>query len=125
MEKLPKPVYEKPIGEKVVKVYVGDDKFSNELHKAIWKDPERFAGQHLIIIKPELFSTILSNERLRLLKALEKNPKNMGELAKMLDRPREAVSRDFKKLQFHGLVDFEMNGKEKVPSRPAEISVSI
>jgi predicted transcriptional regulator len=125
MEKLPKPVYEKPIGEKVVKVYIGDDRFSDELHKEIWKDPERFAGQHLVIIKPELFSTILSNERLRLLRALEDNPKNMGELARMLNRPREAVSRDFKKLQFHGLVGFERNGKEKVPSRPSEISIAV
>jgi predicted transcriptional regulator len=108
-----------------VKVFIGDDEFSRQLDKAIWKDPDSFAGQRLIVMKPELFPKIITVERLRLLKALEKNPKSMGELAKILDRPREAVSRDFKKLEFWGLVEFERRGKTKVPSRVGEISVTV
>lgn len=125
MEKLPKPVYEKSLGAKVIRVYVGDDEFSDKLHKEIWKDPERFAGQRLVVIKPESFSEVFSTERIRLLKVLEKNPKNMGELAEMLERPREAVSRDFARLENLGLVSFERNGKEKIPSRAREIRVEV
>jgi len=108
-----------------VKVFIGDDEFSRQLDKAIWKDPDKFAGQRLITVKPELFPKIFTAERLRLLKALEKNPKSMGALAKMLDRPREAVSRDFKKLAFWGLVEFERRGKTRVPSRCGEISIAV
>lgn len=125
MEKLPKPVFEKSLGKLIVKVFIGDDEFSHQLDKAIWKDPDSFAGQRLVTFKPEIFAKVFTVERLRLLKALEKNPKSMGALAKMLDRPREAVSRDFKKLAFWGLVEFERKGKIKVPSRCGEISIAV
>ena len=110
---------------KKIKIYVGDTDFSDKLSKRIWKDPERFADQYTIVVPPELFSKVFTKERLRLLKALEKKPKNMGELTEMLKRPREAVSRDMSYLAGMGIVDVEKNGKERIPTRAGEISVSM
>jgi DNA-binding transcriptional ArsR family regulator len=108
-----------------IRIHIGDADTSDEVDKEIWKDPERFAGQHVIVVPPHLFSKIFTKERLRLLKALERRPKNVGELVAMLGRPREAVSRDLKYLSSLGLINLEKNGKERVPTRTAQINVAV
>ncbi|MBN2517298.1 MAG: ArsR family transcriptional regulator [Candidatus Altiarchaeota archaeon] len=110
---------------KTIKIYIGDSDFSDELDERIWKSPEKFVDEHSIVVPPELFSKIFTKERLRLLKALEKNPQSVNELVSMLGRPREAVSRDLNYLNAMGLVNLERSGKERIPTRSAPISITM
>ena len=110
---------------KTIKIYIGDSEFSDELDEKVWKNPEKFADEHSIVMPPELFSKVFTKERLRLLKALEKNPQSVNELVAMLGRPREAVSRDLNYLSAMGLVNLERSGKERIPTRSAPISVTM
>lgn len=110
---------------KTINIYVGDSEFSDKLDKQIWKNPEKFTEEHSIVVPPELFSKIFTKERLRLLKALENDPQSVTELVILLERPREAVSRDLKYLSAMGLVNMDKKGKQRIPSRSAPISVSM
>ena len=110
---------------KTIKVYIGDTKLSDEIDEQIWNNPDKYTDEHVIVISPETFPKIFSKERIRVLKALEKNPKNMTELVSLVDRPREAVSRDLNYMAGFGLVDIKQSGKERIPSRSAPINVSM
>ncbi len=110
---------------KPIQIYVGDKALSDSLDKSIWKDPKKFEGKHVFVVSPELFPKIFSKERVRLLKALEKEPTTVNELASLLDRPREAVSRDLRYLASWNLIKLEKNGKERIPMKTAPISVAI
>lgn len=125
MEKLQKPLRKEPFKVNGLTIYVCDEGFSDKLDGVIWNDPEKFAGQKIVTVSPELLPKIFSPERLRLLKALEKKPKNMGDLVKILDRPREAVSRDISYLKGMGFIEISKNGKERVPSRAGPITIEM
>jgi len=58
----------------------------------------------LTLARTELLRTIL-NEK----------PQTVGELTKMLKRPRESVSRDLKVLENYGLLSFKRSGRQKKP----------
>ena len=120
-----KPLHEELEFGRELRIVVGDDTAYDQHHQEVWTNPEKFTDTHTVFIKPDLFSKVFSTERLRLLKALERNPKNMGELTNMLDRPREAISRDINYLVSMGIVRVERNGKERVPSRVGTISVEV
>ena len=44
------------------------------------------------------------------------NPKTIGQLAKLLKRHQEAVSRDLKELESIGIVELKKRGREKIPT---------
>jgi len=110
---------------KPVRIYLGDEAFSDKLSKDIWTSPDKFVGQLTVTVSPELFTKIFTKERLRILKALEKSPESVNELVAVLDRPREAVSRDLSYLSAMGIINLEKNGKERIPTRASEISITI
>lgn len=108
-----------------ITIYVGDEKESDSLDQEIMKNPSKFEDNTIFFVSPELFPKIFSRERIRLIRALEKKPETINELAKMLGRPREAVSRDLNYLVSLNLIQLKKRGKERVPLRVAPISISI
>jgi predicted transcriptional regulator len=108
-----------------IQIYVGDKEASDALDAAIWKNPDKFENKNILFVSPELFPKIFSKERIRLIKALEKKPTTINELASILDRPRGAVSRDLSYLASLNLINMEKNGKERIPTRIAPISIAI
>ncbi len=76
------------------------------------------APDRLLIIDmgKETFEKILSSSRLELIRAInEKSPKSVGELAEILDRPVESISRDLKILSNYGILKLIQVGKVKRP----------
>jgi len=65
---------------------------------------------------------IFTPSRLELMLAIrEKNPQNIGDLAKVLKRPIESISRDLKILENYGILETMRTGKEKKPVIGTEI----
>ena len=60
----------------------------------------------------DVFHSIVTPSRLKLLQVLKQKPKlTINELAAEVHRPREAVSRDLHKLEFHSIVKLIKQGK--------------
>lgn len=79
------------------------------------------------LLTPAEFSKVFSPERLKLLRLVSKEPKlSVTELAGILKRKREAVSRDMRFFEGLGLIKLEKKSREKRPSRVIEeISISL
>ena len=59
---------------------------------------------------------ILTQKRLELIEAIKEHPKeNIDALSKILERKREALSRDIKILKSMGIIDIKRRGKNKIP----------
>ncbi len=59
---------------------------------------------------------IITPARMAILNAVKtKRPKTVGELARILDRPKESVSRDLRVLVNYGLLSFAKTGRQKTP----------
>lgn len=71
-------------------------------------------------------SRILSPKRLELLKALVDNPGvGVNELAKMLNRKTEAVSRDISYLRSHGIIETSRGRKTIATAVPKRVVIEI
>lgn len=67
-------------------------------------------------------SKVFTPARSELLKTIiQKRPHTVGELVKMLKRPKEAVSRDLKVLEAYGIVSFSRTGRQKMPKVEKDI----
>ena len=76
------------------------------------------APDRLLVIDmgKDTFEKILSSSRLEMIKAINNSkPKSVGELAKMLERPVESVSRDLKIPSNYGILELIQVGKMKKP----------
>lgn len=79
--------------------------------------PELAPSRVLVIrMSRKSLEKILTPGRMELTRAIiEKKPKSVGALAKLLGRPVESVSRDLKILENYGLLAFVQSGKQKIP----------
>lgn len=65
---------------------------------------------------------ILTPARMELLSTIkEEKPKTVGELVRLLKRPKESVSRDLRILSNYGLLSFAKTGRQKAPKIDKEI----
>ena len=81
------------------------------------KNPD-LAPDKLVIISlsEEEKNRVLTPERIRLIRTIKnENPKNVKELAKLVNRRVDAVSRDLKILSFYGFLELLQVGKQKMP----------
>lgn len=82
---------------------------------------DSYADHTIFIENPAVLASILTEKRLELLSALQKNHRlTVNDLARHLKRKREAVSRDIKVLKFHGFIITSKNGKNVIPSTEIE-----
>jgi len=79
--------------------------------------PELAPSRLLVInMGKENLEKILTPARMELVRTVKENkPESVGELAKMVKRPVESVSRDLKILENYGLLAFVQVGKHKRP----------
>jgi predicted transcriptional regulator len=92
------------------------DMFIKFLERAL-NVPEIFPDEVIFLpLTDDEWKMIFTERRIELIKAItEKKPKSVNELAKLLKRHQEAISRDLKYLQDIGLVKMEPKGKNRVP----------
>jgi len=84
--------------------------------------PEDAPSRVLIISLSKETEKVLSPSRIELLTTiLDKKPETVGELVKIVGRPKESVSRDLKILQNYGLLSFTKTGREKRPKVEKDI----
>lgn len=92
------------------------ENFGKMVEKAI-KYPD-LTPDNLIIISltEEEHKSILTSERIKLLLTIKhKKPKTVGELAEMIHRRKDAVSRDLSILKNYGFLELIQQGKNKKP----------
>mgnify|MGYP001599674146 CR=1 FL=1 len=78
----------------------------------------------LLVMDEKLLTKIATPAKMELVKVIKaKSPRSVGELARLVKRPVESVSRDLKTLCFHGLVELVQAGKEKKPRTVKEVLV--
>lgn len=92
------------------------EKFGEMIEKAI-NYPDLTPDKLVIIsLTEEGHRSILTPERIKLLLTIKhKRPKNVGELAEMVGRRKDAVSRDLNILKNYGFLELIQHGKEKRP----------
>ncbi|MFQ5815766.1 MAG: hypothetical protein ACE5G7_04640 [Candidatus Hydrothermarchaeaceae archaeon] len=89
---------------------------------------EKGTNKHVIYIPDfSVLSKILSPKRLELLKAIKDNPSmGVSDLAKLLRRKREAVSRDISFLRHWHIIDTEyQNRKTTTTAMPEKLVIEI
>ena len=75
-----------------------------------------------VLLDEETERKVLTPQRLRLLKTLRRREVgSISELAEILKRPIESVSRDLKLLETYGFVRLERNGRNKRPRVTKEL----
>ncbi len=75
--------------------------------------PDRLS---VVLLDEEAERKVLTPQRLRLLRTLRRREvESIRELAELLRRPIESVSRDLKLLETYGFVRLERNGRSKRP----------
>ena len=79
--------------------------------------PELAPSRVLVIrMSKKGLEKILTSSRMELVRTIkEKEPKSVGALAKLANRPVESVSRDLKILENYGLLTFTQVGRQKIP----------
>ena len=87
------------------------------------KRPE-LTPDRIVVMRESLLAKVATPARMDLVRAIKtKRPASVGELAKAVKRPIEAVSRDLRILSFYGLVDLVQSGREKKPTAEKELLV--
>ena len=70
----------------------------------------------IVIVDEEMERKVLTPQRLKLLRTLRRREvRSISELATVLRRPIESVSRDLKVLETYGFVQLKPNGRSKQP----------
>lgn len=79
--------------------------------------PELAPSRVLVInLSKSTLEKVLTPGRMNLVRKIrEKKPKSVGELAKLMNRPIESVSRDLRILENYGLLSLVQIGKIKKP----------
>lgn len=85
-------------------------------------NPEILPDELTIIkLSEEEKRKILTPKRLELIRTIKKEkPKSIKELARKVERPREAVSRDLRILKTYGLLKLVQKGRRKIPKTQKE-----
>ncbi len=70
----------------------------------------------VLIIETKMLKNIITPSRTELMEVIrEKKPGSVNELAKLVNRPQESVSRDLTILNNYGVLDFVRIGKTRKP----------
>lgn len=76
----------------------------------------------VLIIDMKTMEKIATPSRVALMEAIRKNsPESVNELAKIVKRPQESVSRDLTILNNYGILEFVRSGKKRKPVVEKEI----
>lgn len=102
------------------------DKIDSILNKMIdlsLDKPELVPKRVLIIrLTRQTLEKIFTSGRMNLIRAIKKEkPESVGELAKLVKRPVESVSRDLRILENFGILSFVRTGKKKTPGIEKDI----
>ena len=74
------------------------------------------APERVLIIETKILKDIITPARTELMEVIrEKKPDSVGELAKLVNRPQESVSRDLTVLNNYGILDFIKIGNVRKP----------
>lgn len=88
-------------------------------------DPE-MSPDRVLIVEFEVLKDIVTPARTELVKAIrEHRPQSVGELAKLVKRRQESVSRDLNILHNYGLLEFVRMGKSRIPKIDKRIMVEV
>jgi predicted transcriptional regulator len=100
------------------------DMFMKFLDKAL-DMPEVFPEEVVFLpLTDEEWKSVFTERRIELVKTIiEKKPKSVNELVKLLKRHQEAVSRDLSYLERIGVVRIEKKGKNRIPSTNKKLIV--
>ncbi|MBN1502089.1 HTH domain-containing protein [Candidatus Woesearchaeota archaeon] len=83
---------------------------------------DRIPNNATILLNLESLAEIFTRKRMQLIKTIEKNnPKSIQELAEKVNRKKQAVHRDLKLLEGHGLVELIKDGSKVIPIVSKEI----
>lgn len=79
--------------------------------------PEIFPDEVIFLpLTNNEWKAVFTERRIELIKTLtEKEPKSVNELAKLLKRHQEAISRDLKYLEGMGVIKTDKKGKNRIP----------
>jgi len=93
----------------------------------LFDNPQRIDDEpdHTIYLSPEHIPQILSKEKLRIIQEVRANNYTLGELARVLKRKQENISRDIKQLEQYGLIEVVKNGRQKHPTARPNIAIII
>jgi predicted transcriptional regulator len=104
--------------EKDIKIMIGDrDELDLDIQR-FFDDPSLIdkEPEDILFLTPSQFSAIFTKNRVETLKKIgEMKPKTMNDLAKILNRPKESVSRDVGVLTKAGMISIEAHGIYKTP----------
>lgn len=95
--------------------------FGKMVEEAI-RNPESAPDKLVVIsLTEEEKNRIITPERLRLIRIIkEKKPRSVSELAKLVGRRVDAVSRDLRILEFYDFLELLQSGKQKIPKMEKE-----
>lgn len=86
-------------------------------------DPS-FSPDRILIIDFDVLEGLVTHGRMELVKTIrDKNPQSVGELAKLVKRPQESVSRDLTILHNYGILESVKTGKIRKPKIEKQIMV--
>jgi predicted transcriptional regulator len=99
-----------------------------DLKKEVLKEGKGRGGRHVIYVPDtSVLSKILSPRRIELLKTIRENPgMGVGELAKLLKRKQESVSRDIAFLRSWGIIETGFEDRKLVTkTMPGKVVIEI
>ncbi len=93
------------------------DKMISRMLDYSLENPEQAPSRVLVIsMSKKTLEKIVTPARMDLIRAInEKKPKSVGELVKIVNRPKESVSRDLRILENYGLLSLVHIGKIRRP----------
>ncbi|HLC77164.1 MAG TPA: hypothetical protein VJH04_03080 [archaeon] len=93
------------------------DKMVSRMIDFALENPELSPSKVLVInLGKNTLEKVLTPSRMNLIRTIrESNPKSVSNLARLVKRPIEAVSRDLSILENYGIMEFVRNGKTKKP----------
>lgn len=113
---------------KSTEIRIGDiEDFKKTVGKAT-KYPAPDSDKAVIFVRDaKMVSKILSEKRLELMRAIkEHSDYNVSQLARLLDRKQEAVSRDLSLLRRYGIVDIKRKERGVYPEvKPTHVLIEI
>jgi predicted transcriptional regulator len=78
--------------------------------------PDVFPDEVIILPLTDMeWKNIFTEKRVELVKTISEKSRSITQLAKVLNRHQEAISRDIKYLEDVGIVKVKIRGKERIP----------
>jgi len=118
---------DKTKGKNRIVVKIGTAEQMDKEIMDVLDDPKK-AGekpQHTVYLTPEQFQQYLSKEKLKLLHKIREDQWTVTQLAEVLNRKIENVSRDLKDLEGIGFIEVKKHGRERYPAANRQILITI